>query len=250
MPVTLGVVGLGLGLGQTIWGSIEKNKAQGALNSNAAARPTYNINPEEYDIQRDAESRANQGMSSASRQIMQQNAEQSAAQGYDAILRGGGNANAISGFAGNQQRAGNQIAIYDDQQRLSNLANLQNAYARMSANKDKAWQINKEEPWKDKQLALSQQLQGANNMFMSGLNSMGSGLTGLAGGLLKSNSMGNPMQQLAGGSAGGNGGSAGGGYIAPMQSFSTGGSGLPFQGMDTSQGYYQNIGSDGTVNYE
>lgn len=57
----------------------------------------------------------------------------------------------------------------------------------MSATRDKQWQINEEIPWKDKQTALAGQVQGANNMFNAGINTLGSGIMGLAGNLMSRN---------------------------------------------------------------
>lgn len=191
-------VGLLMGVGEGIWGAINKKKYQRQIDALNGNRPQYQINPEEYDIQNLAMSRANQGMGGAARQQLQNNTDRALATTANAALMGGADANTIGGIVDRSQQAYNQNAIYDDQERLKNLANLQNDWARMSANRDKQWSINKMQPWKDKMTALSQQLAGANNMMMSGFN--------LAGGSLMSG------VGKAFGGGGGSGSGGGGGY--------------------------------------
>lgn len=173
LPVAL-LAGAAIGAGQTAWGAIQKEKARKAAAANTM--PEYEINSEEKDMLRLAQSQAGQGMSDAAREAMRSNTDRYLGTGIDAILRGGGNANAISGLAGNVQSQVNQMAVYEDQARLKNLESLQAARARMSANKDKAYQINEYQPWANRAQAINEQMRGANNMIQSGINTFGSGL--------------------------------------------------------------------------
>lgn len=173
LPVAL-LAGAAIGAGQTAWGAIQKEKARKAAAANTM--PEYEINSEEKDMLRQAQSQAGQGMSDAAREAMRSNTDRYLGTSIDAILRGGGNANAISGLAGNVQNQVNQMAVYEDQARLKNLENLQAAQARMSANKDKAYQINEYQPWANRAQAINEQMKGANNMIQSGINTFGSGL--------------------------------------------------------------------------
>ncbi len=170
--VTLGVGAL-IGGGEAIWGASQKKKYQKQINALNSQRPVYSINPEENNIQSLAESRASQGMGAGAKQELLNNTNNNLATSLDYALKSGGDPNAIGNIAQNSQSAYNQNAIYDDQARLSNLNNLQTAWARQSANRDKAFQINQEQPWKDNMTALHQQLIGANNTFNSGLNLIG-----------------------------------------------------------------------------
>lgn len=172
-------IGALLGAGESVWGGIEKNKYQNQLNALSANRPQYQIQPEEYDIENQAASMANQGMGANARQSLTNNENNALAVGANGILMGGGNQNQIASLVDKADNSYNNTAIYDDQTRLQNLGNYQTALARMSADRDKQWQINTEQPWKDKMTALSGQLTGANNMFQSGLNMFGSQLGGL-----------------------------------------------------------------------
>lgn len=218
-------IGLLLGLGQTIWGASQKKKYQRQIDALNANRPKYQINPEEYDMLNLAQSRANQGMGAGARQQLNNNADRSLAALTSAALMGGADPNGLANIADKTQQAYNQNAIYDDSVRLQNLSNLQNVWARQSANRDKQWQINDYQPFKDKMTGLSQQLQGANNLFMGGLN--------MAGGSLMS--LGRNIFSGGGGNSGGNGGGGeqrmpasggGGGYYANEQPAFEGGGNL------------------------
>lgn len=179
-------IGALIGGGEAIWGAVEKKKYQSQIDALNSKRPVYSTNPEEYNIQNLAESRAGQGMSAASKQELLNNTNNNLATSLDYALKSGANPNVIGNIAQKTQDTYNQNAIYDDQARISNLNNLQSAYARMSANRDKEFQLNKEQPWKDNMTALHQQLIGANNMFNSGLNLIGGSAISGAGKLFSS----------------------------------------------------------------
>lgn len=174
--LTAAAVSALIGGGEAIWGAVQKKKYQKQIDALNAKRPVYATNPEEYAIQNLAESRASQGMGAASKQALLNNTNNNLATSLDYALKSGADPNAIGNITQNAQHAYNQNAIYDDQARLSNLNNLQSAYARMSANRDKEFQLNQEQPWKDNMTGLHQQLTGAQNMFNSGLNLIGGGI--------------------------------------------------------------------------
>lgn len=177
----LGLIAGGvLGAGEIGYGLYEQNKARKAAAANIM--PQYQIPGEEFQNLSLAESQAGQGMSAASRQQLYQNTANTQGQSIDAILRGGGDANSISNLASNTQNQLNNTAIYDDKARLANLQNLQSARARVSASRDKAYQVNQYQPWANRAQAISQQLQGSQNMINSGINTFSQGLTaGIAG---------------------------------------------------------------------
>lgn len=174
MPAGGLIVAGAVGLGTAIYGAAQKAKYQRQQAALASRRPQYQINPEEANMESLAESRAGQGLSDEARAQLNSNTAQNFAASTGAALRGGADANSIGNIASGTQNAYNQTALYDDQMRLQNLSSLQNEWARMSANRDKQWQINQEEPWKDNMTATNLQLQGANNTIMSGVNAVGS----------------------------------------------------------------------------
>lgn len=178
LPVAL-LAGAAIGAGQMAYGASLKKKYQREADANKM--PEYQINQEERDMMRQAETMAGQGMSDASREGMRSNTDRAMGTSIDAILKGGGNPNAIASLAGNFQNQINQMAVYEDQARLKNLENLQNQRARMSANRDKAYQINQYQPWANRAQAIDQQLTGAQNMMQGGFNTLSAGvLQGIA----------------------------------------------------------------------
>lgn len=173
IPVAL-LAGAAVGAGQMAYGaSLKKKYERDAANNKM---PEYQIPQEERDMMRQAESMAGQGMSDAAREAMRSNSDRALGTSIDAILRGGGNANAIASLAGNTQNQINQMAVYEDQARLKNLENLQNQRARMAANRDKVYQINQYQPWANRAQAINQQLMGAQNMMQGGFNTLTGGL--------------------------------------------------------------------------
>ena len=174
MPVTLGIVTAGIGLGTTIYGSIQKQKAQKAAAANVM--PTYTIPQSQNDAMSLAESQAGNGMSAAARQQLQNNANNGLAATLNSQQRNGGDANAMSGAYNNYAEGIDKNAIYDDQARVANLRNLQTQYQNQSAYQDKAWQINDYAPWANKAQAIAGQLQGAQQWQTSGMNTLLSGL--------------------------------------------------------------------------
>lgn len=198
--VSAGVSGA-VGLGTAIYGAIQKRKAQQEAAANKM--PTYSIPTEEQDALTLAGSQAGQGMSDASRQAYLNNAGSGLAATTNAILRGGGDANSI-GNAYNKYDTGiNNQAIYDDQARMQHLSNLQGEFHRMSAQKDKQWQINQYAPWANKAQAIGQQLTGGQNMMMAGINTLGNSALTAADGYFKrvkalpTNTIRDPQQTIA-----------------------------------------------------
>lgn len=179
-------IGGAIGLGQAIYGAIAKRKAQAAAAANKM--PEYNIPQYEGQNLALAESRANSGMSDAARQQLLNNSMQGQSATLSAILRGGGDANAIGNTVDKFQNGINQNAVYEDQARLANLARVQSAWARASNMQDKEYQINKYQPWANKAQAIGQQLTGGQNMMMGGIDKLGSALMGGVKGLLDYNS--------------------------------------------------------------
>jgi hypothetical protein len=178
LPLAL-IAGAAVGAGELAYGAHLKKKAQEAAAANVM--PEYKIAPEEQQMLSQAESSAGQGMSDAAREALRSNSDRALGTTVDAMLRSGGTANSIGKTAGATQAGLNQVAIYEDSARLDHLRELQNARARMSANRDKSYQINKYNPWANKAQAISEQLAGANNVMNSGINTLGQGVLGIAG---------------------------------------------------------------------
>lgn len=178
--MAVSIAALIIGAGIATYGIVKQSQAEKAAKNNK--RPTYNIPEEEYDGERLAESQASQGMSAASKQYYLDNAGQGLSATTDAILRGGGDPNSIGSAYNNYQKGINSLSVYDDQARQQHLQGLTSAYARMSADKDKAWQVNQYGPYADKAQAYAAQEAGAQKTIGSGISIFGQGLGGLAKG--------------------------------------------------------------------
>src|ERR1035437_6230501 len=146
--LALAGVGLLVGGGEALWGNSQKKKYQSQIDALNANRPQYQIPQSEQNIQNLAMSRANQGMGAGANQQLQNNTDRALSTTANAALMGGADANSIGNIVDKSQQGYNQNAIYNDQARLSNLNNLQTAWARNTANQDKQWDINQYQPWK------------------------------------------------------------------------------------------------------
>lgn len=169
-----------IGAGTAIYGGVEAAKARKAQQALLAARPTYAASPEEAKIQSLAASQANQGMGAGARQALLNNTNNELGTLSTSAMRSGANPNGIAGLAGNIQGAYDKNALYDDSVRLQNLQNYYSALQRGSANSDKAWDLNQQQPWKDRTAANSQSLQYYNNMMTQGIGTAGSAFAGAA----------------------------------------------------------------------
>lgn len=201
MPAGGLLVGAALTGAQLLYADAQKKKAAREQAALLAKRPQYKINPEEGRMVSLAESQAGQGLSDQARAQLNAQTNQQFSASTDAALRGGADANGIAGITSAAQNASNNTALYDDQLRLQHLSNLNNIWARSSANKDKSWQVNQEEPWKDRMTANYAQQVGAQNQQNSALNGFGSALIGAAGRAGNSNAFANSRSGVGAGQA-------------------------------------------------
>lgn len=171
MAVTAVVGAVGAGL--AIYGAVKKAQAEKAAKANLANRPNYQPVPEDDSELNLAESQANTGMSDASRQSMQNNAENGLASSENAIMRNGGDANSISAAYDNYQQGIGRNAIYDDQarqQHIQSLLAVQNQYNQQRrSDNDKLFQVNQYAPWADRQQLYSSQIAGGQQTMQQGI---------------------------------------------------------------------------------
>ncbi len=177
-------LGLGLaGLALAGYGEIKKNQAEKRAKQNLANRPKYSALPEDDSELNLATQQASQGMGSGARQQLDNNTDRNLATSANAILMGGGDANAIGSLADKTQNAYNNVAIYDDQARQMHLNTLLGTMSRYNAqrqgNADKEFQVNQYGPWADRQQLEAQHIAGGQQTFNSGLGLFAKGLSGL-----------------------------------------------------------------------
>lgn len=181
MPVTAGLaISAGIGGYQAIKGGMDAQKLQNQLNANVM--PKYTIPQTEYQNLNLAESMAGQGMSAASREAYNQNAQAGLGSSIEALERSGASPETLGTAYAGYNSGERNLAIYDDQARLRNLKELSDARARMTADQDKQWQINAYAPWANKAKALAEQIAGAKTMENAGFNALAGAGTSLASG--------------------------------------------------------------------
>lgn len=169
------------GLGYSIYSAEKKHEAEQKAANNK--QPDYKIPEEEQANLKLAESYANQGMSAGARNAYQNSADRGLTSTTNAILRGGGDANAIGGAYDRYNEGISNMSLYDDKVRTQHLQDLMGQNSRMAAYRDKSYQVNEYGPWANKAQALAQQMAAAQQGQTSGMNTAISGFAGMAQGL-------------------------------------------------------------------
>lgn len=160
-----GLLQAGLGIGQ---------KAKAAKMAAGNKRPEYEISQQAKDNQALAESMASEGLSDSAKQLYTSNADRGLTSSIDAILKGGGDVNAITDLNDGYNQSLSQFAMAEDQAKFRNLNILMRANDALGAEHDKAWQINQYAPYADK-------AQQAAQMSASGMQNISGGInTGLS----------------------------------------------------------------------
>ncbi len=181
MAVSIALAAVGAGL--AIYGAVKKGQAEKRAKQNLANRPKYAPIDEDQSELNLATSQANQGMGASARQQLQNNTDRTLSTSANAILMGGGDANAIGNLAERSQNAYNQNAIYDDQVRQQHLGNLMKTYSLYNAQRrgdaDKQFQVNQYGPWADRQQLYGQQVAGGQQTMNSGINMFTSAASGI-----------------------------------------------------------------------
>lgn len=162
----------GLSIYQMAQAKKKENEAKRLAEQNK--RPTYQIPESEYDTQALLRSRAGQGLSDASKQYFDNNANNALDNTLNTVLRGGGDVNSVANAYQASLDARSKLALADDAARLQNIQALVQNNARMSDNADKAFQINQFAPYADR-------AQYANGLVNASQVQMNNGLNSLAG---------------------------------------------------------------------
>jgi hypothetical protein len=133
-------------------------------------RPTYSIDPSyqyNVDILKNT-----MGLPQSALDLYYKNIGQNTNQGINGILSSGGNANQIASLVNGQNQNYENIAVQDALQRKQDINGILGAQTALAEQKDKAWQLNFFDPYKDRAQAISaEKTAGLNNIF-GGLNSV------------------------------------------------------------------------------
>lgn len=172
----MSIAGLGIGAATAVDGYSNKKKAEEAAKSNVLKK--YKTSQSEYDNLALLESRAGSGMGDAARTAFQNNADRGLSAGISAILRGGGDVNAVGGLYDNYINGMSNMAIYDDKRNVANMDNLISGRQRIANSQDKEYQLNEYLPWANKAQAYAQQAAAGQQQMWSGINTAGGALMG------------------------------------------------------------------------
>lgn len=164
----IAAIGLAVGIGSTVYGISQQNKAKKLAASNI--RPTYDITQYQKQNQSISEDLATRGLSESTKQYYQTNAERGFSSGIDAILKGGGDPNAVSSLYGKYTDAQMRLAVLDDERRISNLNNLLNQNRVMSGEADKQWQVNEYGPYADRAQEAAKMYAAGSQWVSQGIN--------------------------------------------------------------------------------
>src|SRR5688572_24012649 len=110
------------GIFQMAKGFVQKGKAKRMARSNK--RPDYKIQRPIIDNQELIESRAGQGMTDASRQVISQENSRGMTSAIEAVLAGGGSVNNIGDLYSRFSDGTNKMALIDEEMRTANVKNL------------------------------------------------------------------------------------------------------------------------------
>lgn len=185
------LVNIGLSAAQTVYGDVQKQKAQKELEK-LGARPEYQVQPEAYKALGISQSLAS-NRNLPGQQDMEAMIDAQTGNVVTDINRSGGSmadrmaAIAAAYASGTTQKVG--IGIQAQQQYLNNLQNLQQAYGQMVSEKDKVFGSKRQNY--DMNAAALQGLMGA------GIQNIAGGVQGMAGSVNQGFSYQGQMNQQA-----------------------------------------------------
>lgn len=128
------------------------------------------------------ESELANGMSSAAEKAYNDSVDRGLASSISAMLKSGGNVNSIGDIYGATEQGRQNLAIMQDQMRLTQLQNVLHSYDKMASEDEKNWLVNLYGPYKDKLQAIGEQRKAAAQQRVAGMNTLGSGLMSAIGG--------------------------------------------------------------------
>lgn len=183
LPLIAGLIGSGVISGiESLVGAKKSKQAQDILNT---PMPTYTIPQNEYANQSLAESLAAQGMSQGAKDEYQAQADRGLSATLGAIVKGGGSVNNVGNVYDQYNNDISKFALYEDQAKMRNLANLMAQNERMSSFLDKSYQLNEYAPWANKMQMAAQLKSQGDQMTWQGLGGVGSAIADIGSDLQK-----------------------------------------------------------------
>lgn len=166
----------GIGTLESVVGLINMGKANKEAKLLSKTRPQYEVDPNAgKELSLTESELGSGGLSANAKQAYDNLNNQQFSSSLDAILRGGGSVNNVSDVFDASEQGKQNLALMNDQLRLSKISNFINSERYNTEQTDKAWQINKFAPYMDKVTANGQARQQAQSMVWSGLGTAGAG---------------------------------------------------------------------------
>jgi hypothetical protein len=152
--LAIGISTAAIGGAQFFKGLSDRHKDEKALS--ALKQPFYKIQDELIQNRNQSEQLAGQGLPTAQRDYMTQEAQRGLGSGLDAILRAGGGVNDASLLLSQYNQQIGKVGSEDAAQHLANIQYFQKANADVAAEKTKQWSINEYQPYEAKLKELKQ----------------------------------------------------------------------------------------------
>lgn len=158
-------------------GKLKKQAAE--LEKNKPIKQTSQFDKDALAL---TESELANGMSSAAEKAYNDSVDRGLSSSISAMLKSGGNVNSIGDIYGATEQGRQNLAIMQDQMRLTQLQNVLKSYDKMASEDEKNWMVNLYGPYKDKLQAIGEQRKAAAQQRVAGINTMGGGLMTALGG--------------------------------------------------------------------
>lgn len=158
-------------------GKLKKQAAE--LEKNEPIKQTSQFDKDSLAL---AESELANGMSSAAEKAYNDSVDRGLSSSISAMLKSGGDVNSIGDIYGATEQGRQNLAIMQDQMRLTQLQNVLKSYDKMASEDEKNWMVNLYGPYKDKLQAIGEQRKNTAQQRVAGMNTLGGGLMSAIGG--------------------------------------------------------------------
>jgi hypothetical protein len=175
VPIALGAIQVARGLGNEA--KLNKESAEAEKN-----KPVKQTSQFDRDALLLSESELANGMSAGASRAYDDSVDRGLSSSISAILKGGGSLNNIGDVYDATEQGRANLAVIQDQLRLSHINNVLKEYGNMSSEEEKNWLVNNYAPYKDKLQAIGAEKKANANLLNSGLNTFGGAVTNLLGG--------------------------------------------------------------------
>lgn len=206
VPIALSAINIARGIGNEA--KLKKEAAN--LERNKPIKQTSQFDRDALAL---TESELANGMSAGAERAYDDSVDRGLSSSISAILKGGGSVNNIGDVYDTTEQGRQNLAVIQDQLRLTHINNVLKQYDKMSSEEEKNWIVNNYAPYKDKLQAIGEQRKAAASMINSGIDTAGSGLMSLMGAKQENTFLSNFLKSGTGSSGGSDGGASGVGRI-------------------------------------